>query len=119
MLYQCGRGVPQRDAGGGLHHDGDGPRLGGVAGGGEGGQAVRGAEPGLPAAAEGVRAREPGRSERRLAPHSYGPRDFSRCCFRYCSCCDGPSVYFHSVAASLLRTMQRCCKTHLEDSIQR
>lgn len=51
---QCCRGVSQRDPGGGLHHDGDGPRLGGVSGRREGGAALRRTKPGLPAAAGGV-----------------------------------------------------------------
>lgn len=48
------RGVSQRDPGGGLHHDGDRPRLGGVSGRREGGAALRRTKPGLPAAAGGV-----------------------------------------------------------------
>lgn len=63
---QCCRSVPQCHSGGGLHHDGDGSRLGGISGGGEGGSALRGAEPGLPPAAGGVRERRAGRSERTL-----------------------------------------------------
>lgn len=54
VCSQCGRSVPQCDSGGGLHHDGNGARLGGVSGSGEGGPAVCGAQPGLPPAAGGV-----------------------------------------------------------------
>ncbi|XP_016536633.1 dual specificity protein phosphatase 22-B isoform X2 [Poecilia formosa] len=53
--------VPQRNLGGGLHHDSDGTRLGGVPGGGPGCPAVCGPQPGLPAAAGGVRKHGAGR----------------------------------------------------------
>lgn len=55
LLRQRGRGVPQRDLGGGVHHDGDGARLGGGSGRRQVGEAVRRTQPGLPAAAGGVR----------------------------------------------------------------
>ncbi|XP_035990146.1 uncharacterized protein LOC105932859 isoform X2 [Fundulus heteroclitus] len=51
---QRGRSVPQRHPGGGLHHDGDRTRVGGVPGGHQGRPAVRRSQPGLPAAAGGV-----------------------------------------------------------------
>ncbi|XP_068175617.1 uncharacterized protein [Antennarius striatus] len=53
--------VPQRDPGGGLHHDGDRARLGGVPGGGEGGAPVCRPQPGLPAPAGRVREHGPDR----------------------------------------------------------